>query len=60
MKKREYYKDILTYIEARLQLADAIIEVQIAKDFYKQQLYREIIRQRQEEIDKWLEEEIGE
>lgn len=60
MKKREYYKDILTYIEARLQLADAIIEVQTAKDFYKQQLYREIIRQRQEEIDKWLEEEIGE
>ena len=52
MKKSEYYKDILTYIEARLNLMDTMVAAKEIKDHYKQQLYFHMIEQRQQEIDK--------
>ena len=60
MKKSEYYKDILKYIEARLGLMSAIDESQNIRDYHRRQLYMHIIGQRQEEITKWLNEEIDE
>lgn len=60
MKKSEYYKDILKYIEARLGLMSAMDEAQNIRDYHRRQLYMHIIEQRQEEITKWLNEEIDE
>jgi hypothetical protein len=58
MKKQEYYKDILEYIEARLGLISAIENAKEAKDHYRRQLCLHIVEQRQAEIDRWLNEEI--
>ena len=58
MKKSEYYKDILTYIEARLGLVQALQDALETKDHYRRQLYLHIAEQRQQEIDKWLNEEV--
>ena len=58
MKKSEYYKDIIQYIEARLNLISCMEEAKLTKDFYKRQLYLHMVEQRQNEIDKWLSEEI--
>lgn len=58
MKKLEYYKDILTYIETRLNLMDTMIAAKEEKDYHKKQLYLYMIEQRQNEIDKWLNEEV--
>ena len=58
MKKSEYYKDILTYIEARIGLLTALNEGSETKDYNRRQLYSYIVEQRQNEIDKWLNEEI--
>lgn len=60
MKKSEYYKDILEYIEARLGLMSAIDEVQNIRDYYKRRLYMHMIEQRQKEITKWLNEDVDE
>ena len=60
MKKSEYYKDILEYIEARLGLMSAMDEAKNIRDHYKRQLYIHIIEQRHEEITKWLNEDIDE
>ena len=60
MKKSEYYKDILGYIEARLGLMSAMNEAQTIRDCYRRQLYTHIIEQRQDEIIKWLNEEMDE
>ena len=59
MKKQELYKDIIKYIEARLNLMDTMAAAKEIKDHYKQQLYFHMIEQRQQEIDKWLKEEIN-
>jgi len=56
--KAEYYHDILSYIEARLGLMQALQEASETKDHYRQQLYMHIAEQRQQEISKWLNEEI--
>lgn len=56
--KAEYYHDILTYIEARLGLIQALQEASETKDHYRRQLYLHIAEQRQQEIDKWLNEEM--
>ena len=58
MKKSECYKDILTYIEARLGLIQALQEASETKDHYRRQLYMHIAEQRQQEIDRWLNEEM--
>lgn len=58
MKKSEYYKDILTYIEARLGLIQALQDASETKDHYRRQLYLHIAEQRQQEIDRWLNEEV--
>ena len=58
MKKSEYYKDILTYIEARLGLVQALQDASETKDHYRRQLYLHIAEQRQQEIDRWLNEEV--
>lgn len=60
MKKSEYYKDILEYIEARLGLMSAMDEAQNIRDYYRRQLYAHIVEQRQEEITKWLNEDVNE
>ena len=60
MKKSEYYKDILTYIEARLGLIQALEDAKETKDHYRRQFYLHIVEQRQQEIDRWLNEEIEE
>ena len=59
MTKGEYYKDIIKYIEARLNLMDTMAAAKEIKDHYKQQLYFHMIEQRQQEIDRWLREEIN-
>jgi DNA-binding XRE family transcriptional regulator len=59
MKKSEYYKDILTYIEARLGLIQALQDASETKDHYRRQLYLHIVEQRQQEIDRWLNEEAS-
>ena len=58
MKKSEYYKDILAYIEARLGLVQALQDASETKDHYRQQLYLHIAEQRQQEIDRWLNGEV--
>lgn len=60
MKKSEYYKDILEYIEARLGLMSAMDEAQNIRDYHKRQLYMYIMEQRQKEITKWLNEDVDE
>ena len=60
MKKSEYYKDILEYIEARLGLMSAMDEAQNIRDYHRKQLYEHIIEQRQKEITKWLNEDVDE
>ena len=59
MKKSEYYKDILAYIEARLGLVQALQDASETKDHYRQQLYLHIVEQRQQEIDRWLNGEVS-
>ena len=59
MKKKEFYKDILIYIESRLALIEALHNAEVTKDFYKKQLQLHIAEQRQKEINKWLEEEVN-
>lgn len=58
VKKSEYYKDILTYIEARIGLMQALQDASETKDHYRRQLYLHIAEQRQQEIDRWLNEEV--
>lgn len=58
MKKQDYYKDILTYIEARIGLIQALEDAKETKDHYRRQLYLHIAEQRQQEIDGWLNEEV--
>lgn len=58
MKKQDYYKDILTYIEARLGLMQALEDAKETKDHYRRQLYLHIVEQRQQEIDRWLNEDV--
>ena len=58
MKKSKYYKDIIEYIEARLGLIDAMECAKQEKEHYRKQLYLHMMEQRQNEIDKWLNEEI--
>ena len=58
MTKAEYYYDILTYIEARLGLIQALEDAKETKDHYRRQLYLHIAEQRQQEIDRWLNEEM--
>lgn len=58
MKKFEYYGDILKYIEARLGLISALKDAEETKDYYRKQFYLHIAEQRQQEIDKWLNEEV--
>lgn len=60
MKKSEYYKDILKYIEARLDLISTIEAAKEIKEHYRKELYLHMIQQRQDEITKWLNEEIDE
>lgn len=60
MKKSEYYKDILEYIEARLGLMSAMDEAKNTRDHYKRQLYMHIMEQGQKEITKWLNEDVDE
>ena len=59
MKKKEFYKDILIYIESRLALIEALNNAEVTKDFYKKQLQLHIAEQRQKEINRWLEEEVN-
>jgi hypothetical protein len=58
MKKSEYYKDILDYIEARLGLMYSLEEAVKTKDNSERQLHLHIAEQRQQEISRWLNEEI--
>ena len=58
MKKSEYYKDIIYYIETRLSMIDAMTCAENNKDHYRQQLYLHIVEQEREKIDKWLNEEV--
>lgn len=58
MKKQDYYKDILAYIEARLGLVQALEDASGTKDHYRRQLYLHIVEQRQQEIDRWLNEDV--
>lgn len=58
MKKQDYYKDILTYIEARIGLIQALEDAKETKDHYRRQLYLHIVEQRQQEIDRWLNEDV--
>lgn len=56
--KAKFYHDILTYIEARLGLLQALQDASEAKDHYRQELYLHIAEQRQQEIGRWLNEEM--
>ena len=56
--KAKFYHDILTYIEARLGLIQALQDASETKDHYRRQLYLHIVEQRQQEIDRWLNEEV--
>lgn len=59
MKKSEYYKDIIQYIELRLAEIEAFEEYKVAKDHCIKQMELHIAQQRRKEIDKWLEEEVN-
>lgn len=58
MKQSEYYKNIIEYIEIRLNLISAIESAKNEKDYYKKQLYLKMVEQRQEELNKWLNKEV--
>ena len=58
MKKSEYYKDILFYIEERLGLISAMEAAREEKEPRKRDLYLYMVEQRQSAIDKWLNEEV--
>ena len=58
MKQSEYYKDILEYIEIRLNLISTIETAKNEKDYHKKQLYLKMLEQRQEELNKWLNKEV--
>lgn len=58
MRRSEYYKDILTYIETRIGLLTALKNAVDTKDYNRQQLYLHIAEQRQKEIDEWLNKEV--
>ena len=59
MKKSEYYKDIIQYIEARLDLIDALSCACVEKEHSKKEKYLYIVEQRQQEINKWMNEEVN-
>ena len=58
MKKSEYYKDILFYIEERLGLISAMEAAKEEKEPRRRDLYLYMVEQRQNAIDKWFNEEI--
>ena len=58
MKKSEYYKDILFYIEKRLDLISAVEAVKEEKEPSRRDLYLYMVEQKQGAIEKWLDEEI--
>lgn len=58
MKKSEYYKDIIRYIELRLAEIESLEGYRQEKDHYKQQMKLYMARQRRKEIDLWLGEEV--
>ena len=57
MKNKEYYKDIIEYIELRFSIESALIEINCTKDFYREQLLKHIIEKTQDKVDEWLEQE---
>ena len=58
MKKSEYYKDILFYIEERLGLISAMEAAKEEKEPRRRDLYIHMVEQRQNAIDRWFNEEI--
>ena len=60
MKKSEYYKDILFYIEERLGLISAMEAAKEEKEPRRRDLYLYMVEQRQNAIDRWLNEEVQE
>lgn len=58
MKKSEYYKDILFYIEERLGLISAMEAAKEEKEPHRRDLYLYMVEQRQQAIDRWLSEEV--
>ena len=58
MKKSEYYKDILFYIEERLGLISTMEAAKEEKDPRRRDLYLYMVEQRQQAIDRWLNEEV--
>ena len=58
MKKSEYYKDILFYIEERLGLISALEATKEEKEPRRRDLYLYMVEQRQEAINRWLNEEV--
>ncbi len=58
MKKSEYYKDILTYIEARLDLISAMESACKERDYHRQQFYLNVVERKQQQINKWLSEDV--
>ena len=58
MKKSEYYKDILFYIEERLGLISAMEAAKEEKEPRRRDLYLHMVEQRQSAINKWLNEEV--
>lgn len=58
MKKSEYYKDILFYIEERLGLISALEAAKEEKEPRRRDLYLYMVEQRQNAINKWYNEEV--
>ena len=58
MKKSEYYKDIIFYIEERLGLLSAMDAAKEEKEPHRRDLYLYMVEQRQNDIDRWLNEEV--
>ena len=60
MKKKEYYSDILNYIEMRLDLLNNLDTLEYGKlSPAKADLYQYMIDQCQRNIDNWLESEVN-
>ena len=58
MKKSEYYKDILFYIEERLGLISAMEAAKEEKEPRRRDLYLHMVEQRQNAINRWYNEEV--
>lgn len=58
MKKSEYYKDILFYIEERLGLISAMEAAKEEKEPRRRDLYLYMVEQRQNAINRWYNEEV--